>query len=235
MFFFDALWMSFQPIVSLKSGEIIGHEALVRGPKGTSWEFPQKIFGPTVQAHRGRELEARCRHLAFSAGRRSLPRGQTLFLNVDLHHLDLPLVPDGAPKPAHQVAIEVSERHEMVRDAAALEALRVWRSEGHLIVQDDFGVGYASLGGVVAIKPDIIKVDRFLVTGLDRDRDRRAAMGAVVRVAQDLGAEVVAEGVETVAELRALQDCGVHYAQGYLLGKPGRQAKAGTVNIVTRA
>ncbi|MDA8345320.1 MAG: EAL domain-containing protein [Thermaerobacter sp.] len=232
MFFLDALWTALQPIINLETGEIIGHEALIRGPEGTSWALPQKIIGSAARVHRERELEMRCRHLAFSAGRERLPRGQTLFLNVDLQHLDLPLVPDSAPKPPGQVAIEISEQHEIIRNVRALETLHVWRSEGHLIVQDDFGVGYASLGSILAIKPDMIKVDKFLVTDIDQDRDRRAAISTVVKLARDLGAAVVAEGVETIGELRALQDCGIQYAQGYLLGRPERQAKTGTVTVV---
>lgn len=232
MRFIDTLWVALQPIVDLQTGIIIGHEALVRGRAGSQWQMPEEIFGHGAETGQEAEVEARCRRLALWAQRMRLHEDQSLFVNVNLQYPLLQLIPDGMPVATARVAIEVSEQHEILRDPEVLELLTSWREAGHLIVQDDYGVGYASLGNILAVHPDMIKLDRFMVAEVDRDRERRLAIASTMKLAFDLGVEVVAEGVETIPEMRVLQDLGVHYAQGFLFGRPAWHAQMGTVAIV---
>jgi EAL domain-containing protein (putative c-di-GMP-specific phosphodiesterase class I) len=85
---------------------------------------------------------------------------------------------------------------------------------------DDTGAGYASFAHILKLAPDIIKLDRELTSGIDRDPGRRALASALVSFASGLGAEIIAEGIETAAELEVLQGLGIHYGQGYLLCRP---------------
>ncbi len=234
MAFLDTLRMALQPIVDLRTGQVTGHEALVRGPTATEWPTPDAIFRTARSRGQERQLEETCRRLAFAAGRLKLPDDQRLFLNVDMRHEDLPLDPDGGLTPPEQVAIEISERLDFLNNPRALENLRRWRDAGYMIVLDDYGTGYSSLGTLLAVQPDMVKLDRYIVGSLDRDRQRRTAVEAVLRLATDLGIAVIAEGVETMGELRALRKIGVHYGQGFLLGRPEPDPAPSACPVVLR-
>ena len=209
-----------QPIVDLHSGRISGYEALVRGPVGTPWKMPAEIAARARTEGRARDLEAVCRRLALQQGRRWCRGDQRLFLNVDLTWPELP-IPTGPDMPAPaQVALEVSERQALLDAPQALSLLQRWRRQGYTLVLDDYGTGHAALGTLLAIQPDLIKVDRFLVEGVHGDERRRRALRALLELAEELGIGVVAEGIESVEELRTLQDMGVLLGQGFLLAVP---------------
>ena len=120
-----------------------------------------------------------------------------------------------------RVVVEVTE-HASVTDYTTLERPRQrLRDLGVRLAVDDAGAGYSSLRHIVALSPDLIKVDRALVADLDTDRARRALVMAVVVYALEIGTTmVVAEGVETAGELETLKSLGVDAAQGYLTGRP---------------
>jgi EAL domain-containing protein (putative c-di-GMP-specific phosphodiesterase class I) len=89
----------------------------------------------------------------------------------------------------------------------------------HLVI-DDFGAGYSNLKRVIDLEPAIVKLDRELITGIDQHRRQQELIRYVVQLCEGLGARVVAEGIETVEELKAVREVGVHYVQGYLLARP---------------
>jgi EAL domain-containing protein (putative c-di-GMP-specific phosphodiesterase class I) len=99
-------------------------------------------------------------------------------------------------------------------------SLRSLRQKGTRISIDDTGSGYSSLAHILKLAPDLIKLDRDLVSGIDVDPVRRALAAALVSFAAETGAQIVAEGVETEDELVVLRQLGVRYAQGYYLGRP---------------
>lgn len=119
-----------------------------------------------------------------------------------------------------RIIIEVTE-HVPVEDYAALHrALGEMHSHGTRLSADDLGSGYAGFRHLIRLKADIIKLDISLVAGIHRNHEQRALVRALVSFAAESGAEVVAEGIEEPDELTALQDIGVAYGQGYLLGRP---------------
>jgi EAL domain-containing protein (putative c-di-GMP-specific phosphodiesterase class I) len=121
--------------------------------------------------------------------------------------------------PARTV-IELTE-HAQVSDYDALHAgLLQLRAHGLRLAIDDAGAGYASLRHILNLNPDIIKVDISLTALVDSDRGSRAMMSALVSFASEMGQVVIAEGIERAETLTALQVIGVHYGQGYLLGRP---------------
>ncbi|MBB3936271.1 sensor domain-containing phosphodiesterase [Aureimonas phyllosphaerae] len=125
-----------------------------------------------------------------------------------------------AGTPADRLVLEVTE-HERIDDYAdLLAALGRLRERGVRIAIDDVGAGYSSMSRVVAIRPDIIKLDREIVHGLDTDLMRQALARALVDFAERCGCKVVAEGVETPGELAVLSELKVQGLQGYLLGRP---------------
>jgi EAL domain-containing protein (putative c-di-GMP-specific phosphodiesterase class I) len=119
------------------------------------------------------------------------------------------------------VYVEITESVPFSHYDLCATMLREMRERGAVhVVVDDLGAGYSNLKRIADLEPAIVKLDRHLVTNLDQNKRQRLLVQAVVRMCVDLGAKVVAEGLENWDEVRAARDCGCHYAQGYALGRP---------------
>jgi EAL domain-containing protein (putative c-di-GMP-specific phosphodiesterase class I) len=117
--------------------------------------------------------------------------------------------------------IEVTEEALVHNDEQLNTALAPLRERGAQMAVDDMGAGYSGLGQIMAVHPSYLKLDRSLISGIDTDPDRGALVTALLGYAQQTGGHLVAEGVETAAELETLRVLGVELVQGYLLGRPG--------------
>ena len=217
----QALWMALQPIVDLDEGRIVGHEALLRGPSGGPWATPAAIFQAGEETGCAGELEVLCRRLALHAGGR-LRAEERIFVNLDVRRHDLPFEAEAAGLPADRVVIEISEERDVVDHPLVLAAVQRWRQEGFGIALDDYGAGRSNLSTLLAVQPDVIKMDRAITAGVARDPRHRLAVEALVRLAEDLRIVVVGEGIETQEQLHILRDLGVQLGQGFLLGHPAR-------------
>jgi len=210
--------IAFQPIVDLRSGACLGVEALSRFPE--PFDSPEDLFADADGVGLSLELERLAIREAWH-GLEWLGPEQFLAFNVSPDAL-LELGRRAQLRtdlPVSQVGVEVTEQsvvrcYDDLRDVVA-----PLRAEGLRVAVDDAGAGYASLQHIVELRPDFIKVDRSLVHGVADDHVRRVAVSAFVLVSQDLGATVIAEGVERPRDLAVLCDLGVHAAQGYLLGR----------------
>ena len=213
----EAMHMVFQPVLELATGRVCGYEALAR-IDGQPVRRPDQWF---AQAHRcglGAELEALALHAALAVPDR--PAGTFLALNVSPTALLAPPVADILPADLSDVVIELTE-HELFTAEETLEAcLAELRSRGARVALDDAGAGYAGLQQLIRVAPDILKVDRSLVHGAHSDPSRYALLEALVSFAGTTGAAVCGEGVEDLADLRALADLDATYAQGYALARP---------------
>ena len=122
--------------------------------------------------------------------------------------------------PCDRLMLELTE-HSSVNDYAQIvNVLEPLRQRGLQLAVDDAGAGFASFRHILELKPNVIKLDTSLIRQIDIDTGHRALAAALVRFAQETGSQVVAEGVETEAELAILRELGVDKAQGYLLGRP---------------
>jgi len=208
-----------QPIIDLRTGGCLGFEALARfsEPFGS----PDQTFAEAEEVGLGLELE----RLTIREAWKLLPLlGPEQFLALNVSPGALVELAGRALKrddlPLSSLVIEVTEQ-SIVRSYPELRSvLEPLRKDGLRIAIDDAGAGYASLHHVVELRPDFIKVDRSLVDGVADDHARRVAVSAFVLLSLDLGATVVAEGVERPRDLSTLCDLGVQAAQGYLLGRP---------------
>lgn len=215
-----SLRLLFQPIVSLQDAVIVGYEALSRfdGPPGLT---PDLWFAAADALGCGAELEAvvvaRCLKL-----RRSLPPNCFLTVNVSPHLLTHPVLRDlllsaGDLRP---LVLELTE-HQAVGDLRPLVALRDTLAEhGALLALDDAGSGHSGLQQMTQFRPHIIKLDRALVDGADRDEVRLALTELLGEFGGRIDAWLLAEGIETWGELDAFQRLHVPLGQGYLLGRP---------------
>jgi EAL domain-containing protein (putative c-di-GMP-specific phosphodiesterase class I) len=212
--------MVFQPIADLADGRVAGVEALARFAVEPS-RTPDVWFEEAEVVHLREELELAAVRLAL-AHPELLPGGTYLSINLSPETVTsarfAELLPD---VPAESVVLEVTE-HARVEDYGALgDALKDFRARGGRLAVDDAGAGFASLKHILRLAPEVVKLDREVAQGIDADRPRRALAAALISFAFDIGADVVAEGIETQAEVDALRDLGVSYGQGYYLARPG--------------
>lgn len=223
--------MAWQPICDLISGRVTAHEALVRGPEGTPWAMPAGLFGTARRLHLERSFEQRCRKLARRSALRQLPRDQFLYLNIDPRWPDLP--PEAADDlwPLDRAVLEISECQPLLDNPRLMQAVERWREAGCRVALDDYGSGYAGTAALLALRPDVVKLDRRLITGIDGDPAKREFVAATVIAASDLGMSVVAEGIETIAERTCLASLGVPLGQGFLLGRPTRRPLSSDLHL----
>lgn len=215
------LLIAFQPICALATGEVVGAEALSRFVTERA-QPPDVWFAEAASVGLGTELELLAAQLALEAARK-LP--VHLYVSVNLSpstFLDprvITLLDQCAIAP-ERIVLELTE-HAAISDYDAVKAVqKVLAERGIRIAIDDAGSGFASGQLILALRPEIIKLDRAIISGIDADPTRRAFAAAFAVFGSHVGATVLAEGIETVAELAALTAIGMHCGQGYLLGRP---------------
>jgi EAL domain-containing protein (putative c-di-GMP-specific phosphodiesterase class I) len=210
----------YQPIYSLATGDLAAVEALTRFTIAPA--RPPDLWFAEAHAVGARRGAGSCRHRSGSAGISLLPPNVAVNLNVSPKVLVAPeLAPLLTARTSHQLVVEITE-HAAVDDYQQLvTALGSLRQRGVRLAIDDAGAGFASMRHIVRLVPDIIKLDISLTRDIHCDPVRRALAVSLVRFADQIGALLVAEGVEQLDELRTCQELGVHAAQGYLLGRPG--------------
>ena len=215
----SAMTSVFQPIVDASVGRIVGVEALTRFETEPR-RPPDQWFADAAKVGLGFELEmAAIRSALKQQG--ELPEGAYLSVNCSPEVLAEPGFEALADLvDASRVVLELTE-HTAISDYASVQAkLGVLRAQGFRVAIDDAGSGFSSLNHILQLHPDIIKLDSGLIRDIDRDPAKRALATAMVSFAEELSAELVAEGVETVEEFETVRGLGISKIQGYLLGRP---------------
>ncbi|GAA2506388.1 hypothetical protein Ahu01nite_057260 [Winogradskya humida] len=214
------LRMVFQPVVRLTDGVTVGYESLARFDL-TAFPTPAHAFAAAGRAGLGVDLELLAIERAFEA-LPDMPYDTTLGINLSAEALMSPAVQESVLAHAGgNICVEVTE-HTAVTDYPALnEVTGRLREANVLIVVDDAGAGFASLQHILQLRPDIIKLDISLTRDIDADPVRSALARSLVSFAAEVGARLVAEGIETRAEHDKLRTIGVDFGQGYFLAKPG--------------
>ena len=207
----------YQPVVALPTGSIVGFEALARFPT-SSTRAPEGWFKRAQASGLGPELEAAAIRAALEPIGR--PPGTHLALNVSPSALVSEPVQAALPEDLTDLVIEITEHEDFARDGALLEMLVEVRRRGARIAIDDVGAGYAGLKQVMAVRPQIVKLDRELTAAIHTDPARMALVEAWARFARRVGAKVCAEGIETVEDLRVIANLDVEWGQGFALARP---------------
>lgn len=210
---------AFQPIYDLATGEVAGAEALTRFSGGHG---PDAWFALASSARLSTDMELAAVGAALAAAGR-LP-GQ-LYVSVNAspgtcltrRFARLLL---SSPIPADRIVLELTEQSPVEDYTPLINALGPLRDSGVRVAVDDAGAGYASMLHIVRLAPDIIKLDKELIAGIDSNRGQKALGRAMVHFARDIGATVTAEGIETAAELSSVAGLGIDSGQGFFLGRP---------------
>ena len=218
------LLTAFQPIHELSSKNVIGVEALTRfvsddGASADHW------FNEAAAVGLGPDLE-------FAALQASLVAAEQLPENV---YVALNLSPATCLDPrlrafveqshlaVDRIVIELTERLAEDEYGPVVAALAPLRMRGLRVAVDGAGAGFGSMSQVTHLSPDIVKLDRSLIAGIDQGAGQKTLGAAMVEFARQIGADLVAEGIETQAELSAVMELGMTTGQGYLLGRPSVQ------------
>ncbi|MDY0324286.1 MAG: bifunctional diguanylate cyclase/phosphodiesterase [Candidatus Carbobacillus sp.] len=217
----------YQPIISLIDGQIIGFEALSRGPENTPLHSPVALFKRAEREGLTFAIEKIAREAALN-GARFLSPQQKLFLNVSPT-----VIQDDTFTPGHtltllktygflpeQIVYEVTEQQSISDFHNFSRLLHHYRKQQFKVAIDDAGAGYASFQSILALKPDFIKIDRTLIQGIDQDAAKQSLLESFVYFAHKVNSKLIAEGVETLGELIQLIRLGVYAAQGFFLGYP---------------
>ena len=216
----------FQPLVDLRTHQVIAYEALSRGPAGSPMQRPDVLFEAARDLGRVNELDWVCRAVALEAALEAkLSQGITLFMNVEPDVLGSP-VPDDLKfvqrmaERSLRVILEVTERALTVRPAELLRALEWARERWWGVALDDVGANPDSLALMPFVKPDVIKLDfRFLHEQPSAELDR--IMEVVHAESARTGAVILAEGIETEENLAQALALGSTMGQGWYFGRPG--------------
>ena len=214
----------FQPIVNLESREVVGYEALSRGPAGTELENPEVLFELARDFDLVWDLEALCIENVVPWLQDVCSRGY-LFFNLESHFIQqIQYRGTDVFEPFfacnRQVVIEVTER-SAIRDYPTFRrTLHDLKKIGFKIAIDDCGSGYATLEAIAELQPDYLKVGHSLFHNVHRDPIRHRLVDLVARCADTIGARTIAEAIETEEQLTVCRELGIDEGQGFLLARP---------------
>jgi len=207
----------YQPVVDLRTQKIFAYEALVRS-KAPEFESPMALFAAAIDHSCAGELGRLIRELAVA----SCP-DHPLFLNVhpaELNERFIVQPDDPIFDHSKDVYLEITEGVPLSHFDLCKSILAEVRGRGVYLVVDDLGAGYSNLKYIADLQPRIVKLDRQLIAGLTQDTRLFKLVCGIVVLCGELGATVVAEGIETPEELEAVVESGARYGQGYLLARP---------------
>lgn len=223
----EALVVHFQPIVDLQARQIYGYECLVRGiaPDGHIIS-PSELLREARQTDLLFSLDRLMRQACLRAASK-LPGGYIFinFIPTSIYNPEFCLrtterLAQELKLSQSRIVFEVVETEKVEDSKHLLSILDYYRKRGFKIALDDVAAGYSGLLQLMKIRPDIMKMDREVISGVHEDIDKQSMLKAMLGIAADYGILALAEGVETEEELRFLESQGVRLAQGYYFGKP---------------
>lgn len=219
--------MAFQPIVNVLTREIFAYEALVRGSHGESAGWVIDQVTPANMYH----FDQACRVTAIRLAARL---GMQARLSINF-------LPNAVYEPAtcirttlktaqevgfplDRLIFEITEHESVLNEARVRRIIDAYRGYGFITALDDYGAGHSTAGLLLALRPDIVKVDMAVIRGLDQDHWRAGLVEHLAQFAAKVGLMVIAEGVETLEEARCLLALGITHMQGYLFARPAFEA-----------
>ncbi|QQR40259.1 EAL domain-containing protein [Devosia rhizoryzae] len=228
-----AFTMAFQPIVDVVAREIWGYEALVRGTEG---QGAYSVLSAVTEANRY-VFDQACRVKAIELAGTKLPASSTARLSINF-------MPNAVYEPRaciratlaaaaktqfnpRRLMFEFTENERMSDVDHVANIVAEYKRMGFMTALDDFGAGYAGLGLLAKFQPNLIKIDMELLRGVDSSPARQAIIAGIVGIARQLDIVVLAEGVETEAEMMTLKAAGIALFQGYYFAKPQLESFAG--------
>jgi diguanylate cyclase (GGDEF)-like protein len=234
----------YQPIFSTADGSVFGFEALARLEPAAPFSNLQEMFHISQATGTLAVLDAHCMATALRCldATRFIPSGALLFINACPETLMNPDVSLGAvfeslrklSLPPEKVILEINEESVVSNYDLFSKSLKYLRQQGFKIAIDDFGSGYAGLKMLSTIEPDFLKIDRHFISNIDRAIIKFNLVDAITTACNRIGIHIVAEGIERPEELEIINDLGIEYLQGFVLGRPSAELNFSPVVLPTR-
>ncbi|MEW5805889.1 MAG: EAL domain-containing protein [Acidobacteriota bacterium] len=217
----------FQNIVDVSNMEVFGYEAFSRGPKDSAFEKPAMMFALSNRMGMSADLDRVCRKVALKNAE-GLPAGAKLFINSLPSSIADPDWISGKIDEllwqhgmrAEDIVLEIPEKHYNEDSTSFEKNARFLKGKGMSIAIDDIGTGYSSLQTIMDLNPDYLKIDESLIRDVDKNLIKQELIRSLIQIASNIGAFIIAEGVETDHELDTVKKVGVRYAQGYFFSYP---------------
>ena len=218
---------AYQPIMDLEDRTVLGFEALSRGPRGSGLEGADALFGAATRHNLLVELDRLCRKRALlSSGR--IPSNAKIFVNTlpatirDPQFRGKALIDflDRAQVSPDRIVLEITEKLVIDNYNLFRETMAYFTDLGMSFAVDDVGAGYSGLESIARLKPTYLKIDMLLVRDVHASLVNREMVKAIIALGRGIGSEVIAEGIHTEEEAKALQGMGIDWGQGYLLARP---------------
>jgi EAL domain-containing protein (putative c-di-GMP-specific phosphodiesterase class I) len=227
-----ALSVRFQPVYEVHPNVLVGHyvECLIRGPIGSTVESPEILFEYARRKNREAEVDRQCVAVVLEAAR-TLPANVRIGVNVHAStlardHGFIDFLDEAAERNSIDVdrlVVEIVEHAPPWDIEAFRRTLDALRDRGAAIALDDVGLGHSNFLMILECRPSYFKIDRYFVSGAKTDIYRQAILVSIAELARPFAARVVAEGVETEADLETVRRAGIDLVQGYLFGEPNER------------
>jgi diguanylate cyclase (GGDEF)-like protein len=220
---------AFQPIISTHTGRVFGYEALLRNWSEAGFDSIQDVFDTAWENDVLHRVDMEFRAVVINKFAR-LPNADKLKL---FYNFDSRVVRTADYRPGQTLelliaaglgpdamCLEISERHDISHAHNFQDILLRYRAQGFKVAIDDYGSGFAQMRALYDCEPDIIKIDRFFIDGMDKDRRKELFVTQITGFSHMIGAQVVAEGVETLEELMCCRRVGCDFVQGFFIARP---------------
>ena len=216
-----------QPIVNIQNGNVLGHEGLIRGPENTDLHSPYDLFKSARSANLVCDLEL----ISLQIGLRTFAThdiSTKIFINVSPECLQefgenkvisVAYIQSLGLNPK-DIVLELTESSPTYDYSTLYKVIDGYRNAGFEIALDDLGEGYSSLRLWSELRPEYVKIDKHFIRSINSDPVKVQFVKSIQQIADNCNTKVIAEGVETEAELAILRDLNINYCQGYLLGHP---------------
>jgi len=217
----------YEPIVEVGTHTVFGYEALVRGPRGTPLYTADSLFQAAANHDLVFELDALCRASGLR-GAADFPSDTKLFLNVmpssleaigDREGLLMETLQESGLTP-RDIVLEINEQESIQNFVKFRVLAERYRAQGFQFALDDTGSGYSGFEEMIELSPEYVKIDRSMVAGVDQDSTKQNVLIALLTLAEQMGSQVIGEGLGRLEELEMLQQLGIHFGQGWLFGQP---------------
>jgi len=223
----QSIRVDYQSIISLKSGNILGYEALSRGPVNSGMERPEKLLKLAERYYCLLDLEMLCKKKAVE----NLPPlgNKLLFVNINPAILNYANFRKDLLQELflshgikyENIVLELTERNRIDDYQNFRKILRFYRNLGFQIAIDDAGAGYSSLQAIAELQPEFVKIDHSLVHKVNQYPTKKAILETLMEFSYKIGARIICEGIETKDELVTLTALGCNFGQGYFISRPG--------------
>ncbi len=232
------VYFHYQPVVNIKTGEIFGYEALIRGFKNLGFKNPLQLFDYAYKEGFLFELDMKLREMVIYEFLENFKMGQRLFFNLDSRVIysknykkgeTLKILENLKISP-RLLVFEVSERFK-INEEFIEKVLKNYKEQGFEIALDDFGIGHVCLEAVYKLSPNYLKIDRFFIENLNKDLVKKEIVNTLNKLCEKMNTKIIAEGLENEGDVYTLEETGVVLLQGYFIKEPSSLSNSEKLEI----